>query len=110
MNRIGRIVTPDTIGNISRPPYRSVSPPTRMRPSEPTTTGTATSSDCWNGQVQGRCEERASGLTGPRPEVHREPERGHPKHQPGPAIHRDGWTRRGHVRLLRHSCCRRCLR
>ena len=44
MNRIGTIVTPETIGNITRPPYRSVSPPTMMRPSEPTTTGTATSS------------------------------------------------------------------
>src|SRR6478735_5441424 len=40
---MGRIVTPDTIGNITRPPYRSVNPPTMMRPSEPTTTGTATS-------------------------------------------------------------------
>ena len=44
MNRIGRIVTPETIGNMTRPPYLSVSPPTMMRPSEPTTTGTATSS------------------------------------------------------------------
>ena len=44
MNRIGTIVTPETIGNITRPPYRSVSAPTTMRPSEPTTTGTATSS------------------------------------------------------------------
>src|SRR6478609_1603126 len=43
MKRTGRIVTPDTIGNITRPPYLSVSPPTRIRPSEPTTTGTATS-------------------------------------------------------------------
>ena len=43
MNRIGRIVTPVTSGNITRPPYASVRPPTRMRPSEPTTTGTATS-------------------------------------------------------------------
>src|SRR4051794_24730962 len=31
-----------------RPPNRSVSAPIGMRPSEPTTTGTATSSDCWN--------------------------------------------------------------
>src|SRR6476661_10622425 len=44
MNRIGTIVTPETMGNITRPPYRSVKPPTTMRPSEPTTTGTATSS------------------------------------------------------------------
>src|SRR6478752_5118113 len=44
MNRIGTMVRPETIGNINRPPYLSVSPPTTMRPSEPTTTGTATSS------------------------------------------------------------------
>src|SRR5688572_24612516 len=43
MNRIGMIVTPETIGNMTRPPYRSVSAPTTMRPREPTTTGTATS-------------------------------------------------------------------
>src|SRR5690348_13359624 len=30
------------MGNITRPPYRSVSAPTGMRPIEPTTTGTAT--------------------------------------------------------------------
>ncbi len=36
----------ETSGNITRPPNRSVSAPTGMRPSEPTTTGTATSSDC----------------------------------------------------------------
>ena len=36
------MVTPETIGNMTRPPYRSVSPPTMMRPREPTTTGTAT--------------------------------------------------------------------
>src|SRR6478735_9275425 len=44
MKRIGRIVTPETIGNMTRPPYRSVSPPTMMRPRDPTITGTATSS------------------------------------------------------------------
>jgi hypothetical protein len=31
-----------------RPPKRSVSAPTGIRPSEPTTTGTATSRACWN--------------------------------------------------------------
>ena len=40
---MGRIVTAEITGNITRPPYRSVSPPTTMRPREPTTTGTATS-------------------------------------------------------------------
>jgi hypothetical protein len=42
----GTIVTRLTSGNMMRAPYRSVSAPTGMRPSEPTTTGTATSSDC----------------------------------------------------------------
>ena len=36
------MVTPDTIGNITRPPKRSVSAPTTIRPREPTSTGTAT--------------------------------------------------------------------
>src|SRR6188768_2927336 len=44
MNRIGTMVTPETIGNITRPPYLSVRAPTTMRPSEPTMTGTATMS------------------------------------------------------------------
>src|SRR5262245_29772225 len=43
------MVASDTSGNISRPPYRSVSAPTGMRPSDPTTTGTATTSACWTG-------------------------------------------------------------
>lgn len=42
------MVAADTIGNITRPPNRSVSAPTGIRPREPTTTGTATSSDCSN--------------------------------------------------------------
>src|SRR3954453_4323790 len=42
------MVVTDTIGNITRPPNRSVRAPTGTRPSEPTTTGTATSKDCWN--------------------------------------------------------------
>ncbi len=46
MNRTGTMVTADTSGNITRPPYRSVSAPTGIRPSEPTITGTATSSAC----------------------------------------------------------------
>ena len=37
------MVTSETIGNMTRPPYRSVRAPTGMRPSEPTMTGTATS-------------------------------------------------------------------
>jgi hypothetical protein len=48
------IVAAETSGNITRPPNRSVSAPTGMRPSEPTTTGTATSKDCWN---EVRCSE-----------------------------------------------------
>ena len=44
MNRIGTMVAADTIGNITRPPYLSVSAPTMIRPSDPTMTGTATSS------------------------------------------------------------------
>ena len=42
----GKIVNALTIGNITRAPTRSVSAPTGIRPSEPTITGTATSSDC----------------------------------------------------------------
>src|SRR5690606_30008153 len=38
------MVTADTSGNIARPPNRSVSAPTGMRPREPTTTGAATRS------------------------------------------------------------------
>lgn len=41
------MVAAETSGNITRPPKRSVRAPTGIRPSEPTTTGTATSSDCW---------------------------------------------------------------
>src|SRR5690349_1232504 len=44
MNRMGTMVRPETIGNITRPPYRSVRAPTTIRPSEPTMTGTATMS------------------------------------------------------------------
>src|SRR5215469_426328 len=42
------MVASDTSGNMIRPPNRSVSPPTGIRPSDPTTTGTATTSACWN--------------------------------------------------------------
>ncbi len=42
------MVAADTIGNTTRPPNRSASAPTGIRPREPTTTGTATSSDCSN--------------------------------------------------------------
>src|SRR5680860_946270 len=37
------MVTPETIGNMTRPPYLSVRAPTTIRPREPTMTGTATS-------------------------------------------------------------------
>ena len=47
-NSTGMIVTNDTAGSMTRPPNRSVSAPTGMRPSEPTSTGTATSRACWN--------------------------------------------------------------
>src|SRR5215467_14383824 len=42
------MVARETSGNITRPPKRSVSAPTGIRPNEPTSTGTATSTDCWN--------------------------------------------------------------
>ena len=41
------MVANETTGNMTRPPYRSVSAPTGMRPSAPTITGTATSRACW---------------------------------------------------------------
>src|SRR4051794_17564487 len=44
MNSTETIVTADTNGNITRPPNRSVSAPTGIRPRDPTTTGTATKS------------------------------------------------------------------
>ena len=47
-NSTGRIVRKLTAGNITRAPSRSVRAPTGMRPTEPTTTGTATSRACWN--------------------------------------------------------------
>jgi len=40
------MVANETTGNISRPPYRSVSAPTGIRPSAPTITGTATTRAC----------------------------------------------------------------
>src|SRR5215471_2853645 len=43
------MVASETSGNITRPPNRSVSAPTGIRPSDPTTTGTATTSACWSG-------------------------------------------------------------
>jgi hypothetical protein len=46
MNRTGTTVAAEISGNITRPPNRSVSAPTGMRPTAPTTTGTATSSAC----------------------------------------------------------------
>ena len=42
------MVSAETSGNMSRAPYLSVSAPAAIRPSEPTSTGTATSSDCSN--------------------------------------------------------------
>ncbi len=47
MKSTGTTVASETSGNMIRPPNRSVSAPTGMRPSEPTTTGTATSRACW---------------------------------------------------------------
>ena len=44
--RTGTIVRTATAGNITLAPRRSVSAPTGMRPSEPTRTGVATTSDC----------------------------------------------------------------
>src|SRR6478735_5779069 len=43
----GTTVSAETRGNISLAPNLSVSAPAGTRPSEPTSTGTATSSDCW---------------------------------------------------------------
>src|SRR5215471_16469687 len=43
------MVASETSGNMIRPPNRSVSAPTGIRPSDPTTTGTATTSACWIG-------------------------------------------------------------
>src|SRR5262245_30028604 len=51
--RTGTIVARLTSGNISRAPNLSVSAPTGMRPSEPTTTGTATSRD-WAAKLRPR--------------------------------------------------------
>src|SRR5690606_33436094 len=48
MNRTGRTVNALIAQNITRPPNRSVSAPTGMRPSEPTITGTATTRACSN--------------------------------------------------------------
>src|SRR5690349_6127542 len=45
MNSTGTMVIALISGNITRAPNRSVSAPTGMRPSEPTSTGTATRSD-----------------------------------------------------------------
>ena len=45
---VGMIVNAAMSGNIVRPPSRSVSAPTGIRPSDPTTTGSATTRDCWN--------------------------------------------------------------
>src|SRR5215213_8235507 len=49
----GTIVARLSTGNMMRAPNRSVSAPTGMRPSEPTTTGTATSSD-WAAKLSPR--------------------------------------------------------
>src|SRR5437899_7689776 len=43
------MVVAEISGNMIRPPNRSASAPTGIRPTDPTTTGTATSSACWNG-------------------------------------------------------------
>lgn len=41
------MVAAEISGNITLPPNRSVSAPTGIRPTDPTITGTATSSACW---------------------------------------------------------------
>src|SRR6516164_1920895 len=41
------MVANEMMGNISRPPYRSVRAPTGIRPRAPTITGTATIRACW---------------------------------------------------------------
>lgn len=43
--KVGAMLTKHTTVNMSRPPYRSVSTPTGIRPSEPTSTGNATRTD-----------------------------------------------------------------
>jgi len=44
------MVATETTGNMTRPPNLSVRAPIGMRPNDPTTTGTATSSACWNAE------------------------------------------------------------
>ena len=83
----GTIVAAETSGNITRPPNRSVSAPTGMRPSEPTITGTATSRACWDGDSARRSLKRGpSGLSSAQAQKFtREPERGQREHPKGHA-------------------------
>ncbi len=91
----GTTVAAETSGNITRPPNRSVSAPTGIRPSEPTTTGTATSSDCWNAvRWRGSFKRGPSGLSSAQAQKltahsHRDQRR----HQPRPAGHGHGRCR-----------------
>ena len=117
MRRPGRGTAParwsprETIGNITRPPNRSVSAPTGIRPSEPTTTGTATSRALLGTRrgcqrVREQRPERAEQRPGP--EVDREPDRRQGQHEPWSAPGRSagvvGRAGCAHARLL---CARR---
>ena len=92
MNSTGTIVAAETSGNITRPPNRSVSAPTGMRPSEPTSTGTATSS-ATSDSVSAPSDPESRNIgperaeQRPGPEVHREPDGRQRQHHPRPAAH-----------------------
>ena len=91
---------------MTRPPKRSVSAPTGIRPSEPTTTGTATTSACWNDVRSSdsfsvgteRAEQR------PGPEVHGEADRGDRQDDTGAARRRRTGTRRRDRRRFDRRC------
>ena len=96
----GRTVSSAIGGNIRRAPSRSVSAPTGIRPSEPTSTGTATSSACWKADSPScsRRVEPSGRQQRPRPERQREADRRHRQHQPGAAAGRGGRTDRCAIR------------
>ena len=80
------MVASDTRGNITRPPNRSVSAPTGIRPSDPTTTGTATSRACCEPDRSSRSLNRGAERAEqrPGPEVDREPDRRQREHERRP--------------------------
>lgn len=95
----------DTTGNMIRPPNRSVREPTGTRPRDPTTTGTAASSDCskddrsrlsLNRGPGGLSSAHAQKFTA-KPTVHRasishaRPDTGLPGSEP-PLFDFNGWT------------------